>query len=321
MAGKQNQGLFQQKALERLRSPEQLDKLFTVTPPVAWVALATVLLLVFSGIVWSVFGVMADKVTGTGLIIDSTGVVNVAAGTSGRIVELRPETGELVQKGQVVAVIEQFGTEQEIAKLKAEMNSSTSQVDLSGKVARLNSLNDKLLRDSQVVSPFSGIVAEHKVNVGDMVSSGSSLFSLRLAPERGELKALLYVPVLEGKKVQPGMTVQLSLGTSTSSEYGSLIGRVSNVLAYPVSAEGITRGVGSKDVSNWILQRNGGAVMEIQVDLIKDPDTVSGYLWSSISGAPDKVMPGTACIGSIVVKRQAPITKAFYKLNQWLRSD
>lgn len=318
---KQRQGLFQQKALDRLRSPDELDRLFAVTPPVAWVALVAVLLLVFSGILWSIFGVMAVKVTGTGLIIDSSGVVNISSGTGGRIVELRAEAGDRVQKGQLVAVIEQFATEQEIARLKAEMNVSTSRVDLSGKAAQLNSLNDKLQRDSQLLSPYSGIVAEQKANVGDIVNAGTSLYSLRLSPERGELKALVYVPVLEGKKVQPGMTVQLSFGADNNNEYGSLIGRVSNVSDYPVSNEGITTWVGSKEMSNWILQRNGGAAVEIQVDLIKDPDTVSGYLWSSISGAPEKIAPGTTCTASIVVKRQPPITKAFYKLNQWLRSD
>ena len=59
----------------------------------------------------------------------------------------------------------------------------------------------------------------------------------------------------------------------------------------------------------------------MHIDLIKDPDTVSGYLWSSISGSPERLSAGTACTGNIVVKRQAPVVKAFQRLNQWLRSD
>ena len=321
MAEDKKTSLFQQKALERLRSPEELDKLFAVTTPVGWMALVTVLILVAAGLIWSVYGVMAVKVSGYGLIVDSAGVVNLSHPAGGKVVGLRVKVGDTVRKGQVIAQVDQYSTEQEIARLKAEMNSTTSQVEMATKVAQLNSLNDKLQRDSQVISPYDGVVAEAKVNVGDIVSSGAALFSLRLSPERGEMKVLLYVPVLGGKDVRPGMTVQLSTGSPDSGEYGYLIGRVSRVSAYPVSADGMNAWFPNKEATNWILQRNGGSAMEVHVDLLKDPDTVSGYLWSSISGAPDKLSPGTACTGSIVVKRQAPITKAFQKLNQWLRSD
>ena len=321
MSDKLQGNLFQQKALDRLRSPDELDKMFSVTTPVGWIALVTVLILVASGMVWAVFGVMADKVSGTGLIVDSAGMVNISPATGGRVLELRPEVGDRVQKGQVVAIVEQYSTEQDIARLKADLNNTTSHVEMSSKVAQLNALMDKLQRDGQVVSPYSGAVAEKKVHAGDIVTTGAPLFSLRLSPERGEIKVLMYVPVLEGKKIRPGMTVQISTGTVSSTEYGYLIGKVTSVSEYPVSAEGINSWIGNKETTNWIVQRNGGAAMEVHVDLIKDPDTVSGYLWSSISGAPDKLSAGTACIGSIVVKRQAPLAKAFQKLNQWLRSD
>ncbi len=313
--------IFQQKALDRLQAPDELDKLFSVTTPVGWIALATILILVISGVIWSFFGVMAVKVNGTGLIVDSGGVVNITHASGGRVAELQGKVGDKIHKGQVVALVEQYATEQDIARLKAELNNTTSQVEMATKVAQLNSLTEKLLRDSQVISPYDGVLAEEKVNAGDIVSAGMPLFSLRLSPERGEMKVVLYVPVLDGKKVQPGMTVQLSTGTVNSSEYGYLIGRVSHVSPYPISIEGINSSVGNKETSNWILQRNGGSAMEVQVDLIKDPDTVSGYLWSSISGSPDKLSAGTACAGNIVVKRQAPVTKAFHQLDQWLRSD
>lgn len=321
MAEMNRRSLFQQKALNKLQSPDELDKLYSVTDPKGWVGLATVLFLILSGIIWAVFGVMADKVTGTGLMVDASGMANIAPSTSGRLLELRPKIGDSVQKGQIIAVVEQYGTEQEIARLKADLNNTTSRVDMAAKVAQLNALSDKLLREGQVVSPANGAVTEIKANPGDVVSAGTPLLSLRLSPEQEELKALLYVPALDGKRILPGMTVQITTGATDFNEYGSLIGRVSRVSEYPVSAEGVTRWTGSKETTNWILQRSGGSAVEVHVDLIKDPDTVSGYLWSSISGAPGRLSPGTACTGNVVVKRQAPITKAFQKLNHWIRSD
>lgn len=323
MEKQRSQELFRPEALARLRSPDQLDKLFAPTTPVGWIALATVLLLVLSALVWSAFGVMATKVSGTGVIIDAAGVVNVTHTAGGRLREVQVKTGDRVRQGQVVAVVEQPSIEAQIAKINREMNSSKSRDDLASMAASLNELQAKLERDSQVVSPVDGIVADQIVSgVGEIIAAGSPLFNIRLdEKQRGEMMALVYVPVLEGKKVKPGMTVQVSPGSVDASEYGTLVGMVRSVSSYPVMADSISGWTGNKDLTAWMLKQGGGAVMEVRVDLIKDADTPSGYLWTSVQGAPAVITPGTVCTGSVVVKRQAPITKAFLKLNQWLRSD
>jgi len=324
MERERSRELFRPEALERLRSPDQLDKLFAPTTPVGWIALATVLLLVLSALVWSVFGVMATKVAGSGVIIDSAGVVNITHIAGGRLREVRVDVGDRVRQGQVVAVVEQPSIEAQIAKINREMNSAVkSRADLASMAASLNELQAKLERDSQVISTVDGIVVNQIVSgVGEIIATGSPLFNIRLdEKQRGEMTVLLYVPVLDGKKVQQGMTVQVAPGSVDASEYGTLVGMVRAVSAYPVMADSITGWTGNKDLTAWILKQGGGAVMEVRVDLIKDADTASGYLWTSIQGAPTEITPGTVCTGSVVVQRQAPITKAFLKLNQWLRSD
>jgi multidrug efflux pump subunit AcrA (membrane-fusion protein) len=316
--------LFRPEALARLRSPDQLDKLFAPTTPVGWIALATVLLLVLSALIWSVFGTMASKVGGTGVIIDAAGVVNVTHTAGGRLREVRIKPGDRVSQGQVVAVVEQPAIEAQIARINREIASAVkSRADLAGMAANLNEQQAKLERDSQVISPVDGIVADQIVSgVGEIVAAGAPLFNIRLdEKQRGEMMVLVYVPVQEGKKVKPGMTVQIAPGSVDASEYGTLVGLVRAVSTYPVMADSITGWTGNKDLTAWIVKQGGGAVMEVKVDLIKDADTVSGYLWTSVHGAPAAITPGTVCTGNVVVKRQAPITKAFLKLNQWLRSD
>lgn len=228
MQKEQDQGLFRQEALERLRSPDQLDKLFAPTTPVAWVALATVLLLVFSALIWSVFGVMATKVNGTGLIIDADGLINISSVTSGRLGELRVKVGDRVHRGQVVATVEQPDLEAQIARTNRELNTVMSREDMANMVASLNELQDKLQRNSKVVSPVEGIVSDQIVSgVGDTLSPGTPLFNVRIdAKEQGEMMVLLYVPVQEGKKIQPGMMVQIAPGSVDASEYGTLVGQV-----------------------------------------------------------------------------------------------
>jgi len=315
--------LFRQEALDRLRSPEQLDQLFRPTTPVAWVALASVLLLIGAALIWSVFGVMANKVNGMGMIIDAGGLVNISHNASGRLGELRVKVGDRVHQNQVVAVLEQPALEAQLARMDRELNTAKSRDDMASRLAGISELQDRLGRESQVLSPVDGIVVDQIVSgVGEYISPGMPLMNIRLDEDkRGEMMAILYVPVSEGKKIQAGMIVQVSPGSVDSSEYGTLVGQVRSISGYPVLSGSITGWTGNSDLTAWILKQCGGAAMEVKVDLIKDSDTASGYLWSSIHGAPQAITPGTVCTGSVVVERRPPIAKAFLKLNQWLRSD
>lgn len=322
MEDKRSSGLFSQKALDRLQSPDQLDRLFTPTTSVGWLALTSVLLLVVSAVIWSVFGVMATKVGGTGLIMDSAGLVNISHTSGGRLTDLRVTVGDRVTKGEVVGLVAQPDLESEIAKADSALSASSSKVEMASLSAQLSQLKGKLVRDSQIVSQFDGLITDEIEYVGDIIAPGAPLFNLRLDEKaRGEMVALLYVPVMEGKKVKPGMVVQISPGSVNASEYGTLIGQVSTVSTYPVSAASITGWTGNSELTTMILTKNGGAVMEVMVNLIKDSDTETGFLWSSIHGAPEKITAGTSCTGNVVVQRQAPLGKVFLKLNQWLRSD
>ena len=48
-------GLFRQKSMDRVSSPEQLNDYIRVTTPSVWLALAAVLVLLAGMIAWSVF--------------------------------------------------------------------------------------------------------------------------------------------------------------------------------------------------------------------------------------------------------------------------
>lgn len=312
--------LFRREALEKLRSPEQLDTLFAPTTPVAWITLLVILLLVASVLIWSIFGVITTKVSGTGLIVDANGSANIYSTTSGRLKELRVKVGERVSRGQVVATVEQLEMEAQLAKLKRDLDQAAPSDERTTKEANLLEFQEKLQRNSQVVSPVDGIVADQIANgMGDILAPGTPLLNVRIDEERkGELLVLLYVPVLEGKKIQQGMMVQISPGSVDTAEYGTLLGQVRSVSHYPVMADSITNWTGNKELTAWILKQTGGVAMEVKVELLKNSETETGYLWSSVRGAPEKITPGTACTGTVIVKRQAPITKAFLNLN---RSD
>jgi hypothetical protein len=69
-----------------------------------------------------------------------------------------------------------------------------------------------------------------------------------------------------------------------------------------------------------VLNQQAGAAVEIKFELVKDPDSESGYLWTSVVGRHRPVTPGSFCSGYVVIERKPPIEKVFYKISQWLRS-
>lgn len=318
---KNKEQIFQQKALDKLRSPEKSDHLFSITPSIAWVALAAVAISIFSALIWSVFGIMADKVSGYGMILDAGGAANIAPTSGGRIIAMNFKSGDRVKKGDIVAVIEQSDLEQNLYFQVEQAQEALSNADMDNKTAQLSSIKEQLHRDSNIVSPYDGVVINGRMRVGDIVQAGSTLYDIRLDQSRNDMLAVVYVPVLEGNKIKQGMTIQVSPGAIDSAEYGSLVGRVIDVSDYPVTSERIVYWTGNKEFASWVIQKNGGTVMEVLVELIKDNDTKSGYLWTSILGPDERIRPGMSCTANAVVKRQAPIVKAFDKLSQWVRSD
>lgn len=321
IVGDKKKEIFSQQALDRLRSPEQLDTLLQVTTPVGWMAVFGIVLLVFSALVWSIFGVMAVKVNGVGMIIDSAGVVNITHSSSGRIAEIFVRQGQRVKEGDIVAKLAQPLDESETIVSKYSVFSAQNHRDIISRVTDYDALDYKHNINKTVVSPYDGIVTEVKVNSGDLISGGSALFSLRRDQGRSDIKAILYVSLTDGKKVQPGMMVQLAPNGVDTSQTGSLLGIVRSVSEYPVSSAGMQRILGNSEVVQWILSQMQQAAMEVQVELIKDEKSPSGYLWSSVIGVDAPVTPGSACTGMVVVERKPPIEKVFHKLSQWLRSD
>jgi HlyD family secretion protein len=108
--------LFRKASLERLSSPEQLDSLMTVTKPIGWLALLAMLAVIVLTGVWSVYGMLPDKVSGAGILIKSGGVYEIVASSAGQISDIRVTDGETIQKGQIIARISQPTSLEELAK-------------------------------------------------------------------------------------------------------------------------------------------------------------------------------------------------------------
>ena len=99
--------IFRQVALERLSSPEELDRLLRVTDSKAWIAQLTILALTAVAIVWGYYGRIPSVVTGQGVIIRRGGVLNIVSAGSGVVAQLKVKVGDRINEGQIVAEIAQ----------------------------------------------------------------------------------------------------------------------------------------------------------------------------------------------------------------------
>ncbi len=100
-------GVFRKASLDRLASPEQLDKLLQVTRLRGWIALVALGFLVGSAVLWGFEGSIPSRVAGQGILLKSGGVLEIAAAAGGRITDVAVHVGDVVREGQVVARVAQ----------------------------------------------------------------------------------------------------------------------------------------------------------------------------------------------------------------------
>jgi HlyD family secretion protein len=192
--------------------------------------------------------------------------------------------------------------EQAQAQLQANQAGSRNQVEDVRQ--QLTELENELEATSKITSPFSGRIVEVSVEAGDVVGAGGRLVTLE--SEDAPITAMIYIPASEGKKVREGMEVYVSPSTIKVEEYGFMRGVVEQASDYPVTPEGLRRVLRNQQLIQELTGES--APIEVRVKLIQDPETPSGFRWSSSEGPPSKVFSGTICTANVTVETKKPIS-------------
>ena len=164
----------------------------------------------------------------------------------------------------------------------------------------------QLEQNSQILSPYAGRIVELAANPGQLVQRGARLGSLDREDATTNIVGLLYFPVKDGKKIRGGMPIQIVPDTVERERFGSILGTVTAVSAFPVTKEGIASLVGNEEVVKRLIAQ--GPQIEVLALLEDDPTTPSGYKWSSSRGPAIVISSGTTASGHVTVERRAPIT-------------
>jgi HlyD family secretion protein len=227
----------------------------------------------------------------------------------------------LVTKAQVFEIQQQIvATREEMEAVRwdeSQLDVSLSESEFSKRTLLLDTWNEVLLahanlsdaqlqfdKANKIVSDYTGTVLEVSVLPGSFVNAGIPVISIETLEKTVE--ALLFIPPNMADEIDKGMKVEIIPATVHVEEYGFIKGKVRFVSQFPVTSSGMMTLLDNPKLVEMLSAY--GAPYRVDVELIKDPSTFSGYTWSSSSGPQHKLSTGTICTGNVIAREQPPIT-------------
>lgn len=249
--------IFRERALERISSPDELDRLVAVTSPRRWLGLGALLLAVAAALVWSIASSVPTTLSGSGYLLPLQGLASITAPVSGTVHDIGLQTGAHVVAGQTVA--------------------------------RLEEPDGTLVR---VAAPRTGVITESDTLDGGYAQADQPLALIE--PVGWPLVAYAYVPTDEAGELAPGTPARLSLEGGLGRRFGYISGHVQSVSRFAVTPDRLAFVLQGTSVVSQVEQL--GAVNEVVVALDQTAKNPSGLVWSHGSGpseTPSAGLPGS----------------------------
>ena len=406
--------------VNRVETPDQLDEFLRFKSTKSWLALASMAGIVTLAVIWGIFGEVQTKVEGTAILLAEGGLFQIVAKESGHLQECKVRSGDIIQEGQIVAVVNNPQLENQINTKQAEIDSirasrfkqsqlilartdaqkrvfetqrlqliqrkvfierrlraldervrtyeellkegaATSQAYLNAKLeyekareegasvdtelnerilkrreleasvhdqlfqlkfklslaqGELSALQKKMDLTTSIRSDFHGRVIEVLARQGQRVLEGQAIVTCDRALTLLEVE--IFVPAAEGKKILPGMRIQVVPSTVQREEYGFMTGKVSSVDIFPISRDALLSWLKNDKLVDSVMQK--GPLLSVLGSLDRDPSTKSGFHWSSLKGAEVELTAGTMGTAEVVVSKQPPAALVLPAIKKWLGS-
>ena len=282
--------VYRKSALDKISSPDQLDKVLKVTSPMSWLALLGITLIIAFAVYWSFTGYLPSTITAPGVIVSANSSTNTILSTQRGTVQKVTRIGQRIYRDDpVLELATADGTE-------------------------------------YVKSNLIGTVSEVLVKPGDSVENGTELLRVTPAVTAGQAEVVVcYVSISDVDKVEEAIRkkekqedsnvyANVSLTSADSSSYGHMTARVINVDAWATSQKAISTVVGSDNSMAAVLSGEGKGVCAVTCELQPDTSTASGYAWSNKKGTNVSLSAPQMCSVRIETDREHPIDKLFAKL-------
>lgn len=181
--------------------------------------------------------------------------------------------------------------------------------DIQDLKAEITQLELQLKGESQITSSFDGRVLEVSAVAGQNLEKGGQIGTIEAQDGSNQLVSVSFFPVSEGKKIQPGMELQVTPSTVKRERFGGIIAKVTTVSAFPVTKESASSVVGGAEILQGLTSE--GPQIQVFAELQPDSSTASRFRWSSSKGPDAQVTSGTTASVRVKVEEQAPIAFVF----------
>ena len=203
-------------------------------------------------------------------------------------------------------------TRNQILKLRADKTDLETQRDrelrqaqfsLNEAERQVSATEESLSQNTQVISPIEGRVVEVKISTGSVLAVGTAV--VEIESEGNKLEAVIYIPPDQGKRIKPGMQVQLEPSTVKREEFGMMLGTVETVSDFPMTPQGMTAVLHNETLVTRFS--HDGAPYAAKVVLEQDASTTTGYRWAVGNGPNLRLTSGTLTRAEITTRHQRPL--------------
>lgn len=264
--------MFRERALQKLSSPEHLDRMLSVTPPRRWVALAALLTAVAAAVVWSTVSTVPTTLSGIGYLVPQDGLRAVSVPASGALGPVDMSVGEHVVTGQ-----------------------------------RLGTVRVESGRVFAITAPDAGVVTETDAAPNEFVAQGSRLGLIE--PVGFPLEIYAYVDSQVAADLHPGVIAHVLFGAGVGQQFGYAVGTVSSVGQFAVTRQRLAFILGDSSTVDSVLRL--GSTNEVQIALEPSATTPSGFVWGSGEGPPRPLPAGISANVTFVLGQHHPISDVF----------
>ncbi|MBT2510386.1 HlyD family efflux transporter periplasmic adaptor subunit [Streptomyces sp. ISL-98] len=261
---------FRQQALSKLQSPEEIDLPVRFARPQGWLVLTVTVAVMIAASVWAVTGTVSSTLGAPGILTHAQGSYVLQSPVAGQVTDVLADEGERVRANAP------------LLKVRTAQGSTVVRTIAAGRVTTL------------------------VATIGSVVTTGADVAAVeRIDNADDPLMAVLYVPADSGSTVPVGASVDLTVQSVATQQYGVLRGRVKAVGRTAQTRQRISGFLGSSQLGEQFSQQ--GQPVPVLVRLERSSATKSGYVWSSSGGPPYAVDSMTLATGAIRLAEQHPI--------------
>jgi len=296
--------IFRQQALDTVSNPEQLDQHVRITRPSVWIIVMGILAILVGVFVWSVTGTITTSSKINGVLFPADSVKMGTSICGGTVTDVLVSENDEVEKGDVLAVIPDMETLQQIASMREKYNSASGAQKQEYETV-LKSLRREYIANSFITATRSGTITKI-VEMNSTVSPGTQVAINIINDESsGSKEILAYVPYSIAVNFKVGMQAQVTPSNLKREEYGYMVGTITRIGSSTITMDSIRAAMGTeKYVSALGLT---GTEVEVRIRINADSSSKNGFEWSNKKGATAEVSTGTVCNIQVITKSKKPI--------------